>query len=75
MSGLMSDDAVNNPQHYCINNLEVIDVIDTYARNNYYRGNVIKYVCRADYKGSKLQDLKKARWYLDREISELDGKL
>ena len=39
------------------------------AKNlNYHLGNVVKYITRADHKGKRLEDLKKARWYLDREI-------
>ena len=37
---------------------------------NFNMGNTIKYVFRADYKGKPLEDLKKARWYLDREITK-----
>lgn len=69
---MSEDDPVNNPGHYNKGGLEVINVIDVYARYNYYRGNAIKYLCRADYKGHKLQDLKKARWYIDREIKKLE---
>ena len=39
----------------------------------FHLGNVVKYVTRADHKGSLVEDLKKARWYLNREISKLDG--
>lgn len=39
----------------------------------YHLGNVIKYIARAGYKGDKLEDLKKARWYLDRYINEVMG--
>lgn len=37
----------------------------------YHLGNVIKYIARAGYKGDKIEDLKKARWYLDRYINEV----
>ena len=37
-------------------------------------GNALKYICRAPYKGKQLEDLKKARWYLDHRIQELEGE-
>ena len=37
----------------------------------YFEGNVVKYISRAGKKGSKLEDLKKAQWYLNREINKL----
>jgi len=64
-------DPVNNPSHYNQNGIEVIDVIETYAKDDFRLANVIKYVCRCDYKGKKLEDLKKAAWYLNRVIEEL----
>lgn len=67
----MSEDVVNNPAHYNQNGIEVIDVIETYAKGDFRLANVIKYVCRCEYKGRKLQDLQKAAWYLDRVIEEL----
>jgi len=38
------------------------------------KSNIIKYVTRHPYKGKSLQDLKKARWYLDRLIQEVEAK-
>ena len=70
----MSDDPVNNPTHYNQNGIEVIDVIETYAKNDFRLANVIKYVCRSGYKGNKLQDLKKAQWYLNRAVADLELK-
>lgn len=70
-------DMVNHPNHYISHNgLEVIDVIDefTYGLEGYeaiYTGNVIKYICRWKQKNG-LEDLKKARWYLDRLIDRID---
>ena len=62
------DDPIN-PSHYKQNGIEVIDVVEAYVLN-YRLGNVIKYVLRHSQKGKPLEDLKKARWYLDREISK-----
>ena len=61
-------DMVNHPPHYTVNGIEVIDVIENY-KLNYRLGNVVKYVLRSDLKGNRLQDLKKALWYLQREIN------
>ena len=63
-------DNVNHPPHYKVGGIEVIDFIEA-KKFNYNLGNVIKYVSRADHKGNRLEDLKKARWYLDREIESL----
>ena len=40
----------------------------------YGEGNIIKYVSRYKYKGKDLQDLKKARWYLDKLINEVENE-
>lgn len=68
------NDPVNNPGHYNQNGIEVIDVIETYAKSDFRLANVIKYVCRCEYKGKKLEDLKKAQWYLSRVIAELEDE-
>ena len=60
-------DMVNSPPHYKSGGVETIDFIE--AKNlNYNLGNVVKYITRADLKGNRKQDLKKAMWYLQREI-------
>jgi hypothetical protein len=64
-------DMVNHPPHYTVNGIEVIDVIENY-KLNYRLGNVVKYVLRSDLKGNRLQDLKKALWYLQREIDKTE---
>jgi hypothetical protein len=63
-------DAVDHPEHYKVGGIETIDFIEA-KKLNYNIGNVIKYLTRADYKGNKLEDLRKAQWYLTREISML----
>lgn len=62
---------INHPQHYTMGKYEVIDVIEDW-KLPYHLGNVIKYVARSPYKGRQLDDLKKARWYLDRYIQLLE---
>ena len=63
-------DMVNHPQHYQ-HGIEPIDYIESHNLN-FNLGNVIKYVSRAPYKEVELQDLKKAKWYLEREIKRHD---
>jgi hypothetical protein len=61
-------DLVNHPEHYTSGGIETIDFIE--AKDlNYRLGNVIKYVSRAEKKGDPLRDLRKALWYLQREIA------
>lgn len=63
-------DPVENPAHYTFSDVEPIDVIEAWGLN-FHMGCILKYVCRAGRKGDKVEDLKKARWYLDREIQRL----
>ena len=60
-------DPVNHPAHYKVGGIETIDFIEA-KRLNYNMGNAVKYITRADHKGSRKQDLEKAIWYLKREI-------
>lgn len=63
-------DAVNHPAHYKVGGIETIDFIEA-KKLNYNIGNVVKYLTRADHKGNRKQDLEKAKWYLERELSTL----
>lgn len=65
-------DNVNHPAHYKSGGIETIDFIEA-KELGYHLGNVIKYVTRAKHKGNEIEDLKKAQWYLNREISKLTG--
>ncbi len=60
-------DFVNNPPHYTTGGIETIDFIEA-KQLNYNLGNVVKYITRADHKGNRVEDLRKAKWYLEREI-------
>lgn len=60
------DDPVNSPKHYTQGEMEVITAIEGLALD-YHQGNVLKYVSRYRYKNG-IEDLKKARWYIDRLI-------
>lgn len=62
---------VNHPDHYKGNRFEVIDIIEDYGLN-FNLGNVIKYTLRAGKKDDEITDLKKAVWYLEREIGRLE---
>lgn len=68
---LDAPDMVNNPPHYTAGGIEVIDFIEAKGLG-YHLGNVIKYVTRAGMKGNKLEDLRKAQWYLYRAIDNLE---
>lgn len=63
------EETVNHPDHYKAAGIEAIDVIEGYSLG-FNLGNTVKYILRAGRKSDKVvEDLKKARWYLDREIS------
>lgn len=64
-------DVVNHPSHYTRGNIEVIDFIED-QQLPYHLGNVVKYIARAGFKGDKVEDLKKAQWYLNRYIRTLE---
>ena len=68
-------DPVNHPDHYtAYNGFEVIDFTE---QLNFNRGNAVKYICRAGYKGdasAEVEDLRKAAWYINREIERIDGR-
>lgn len=74
-------DNVNHPAHYASGKIEVIDFIEDKGLN-FNLGNVVKYVARAGKKKSSgksldakaLEDLKKALWYLQREVDIREGK-
>lgn len=62
-------DMVNHPPHYQTEaGLEAIHVIGAFFRYNYNLGQVFKYIARCGKKNDPIEDLKKARWYLDKDI-------
>lgn len=76
-------DPVTHPNHYQIplpqskyydHHVEVIDIIHAVYPDDYNMGNVVKYVLRAPTKGNELQDLKKARMYLDWAIKAMEAE-
>ncbi len=62
---------VNHPSHYAGKKFEVIEIIDDFDLD-FSLGNAIKYILRAGKKGSKVEDLKKAVWYLQHNIAALE---
>lgn len=68
----MKNDNVNHPKHYT-KHPSGIECITITEWMNFNLGNAIKYIWRADLK-NKLEDLKKAQWYLNREIQRLEKK-
>lgn len=69
----MSNDQVNHPKHYN-KHPSGVECIDVAEHMNFCRGNAMKYLWRAGEKSNELEDLKKARWYLDREIKRYESK-
>ena len=72
-------DMVNNPPHYNQTGIECIHAISAATETGfkyYLQGNILKYLWRFDYKDKPLEDLQKAKWYLDKLIEEVmaDGK-
>lgn len=63
------DAVVNHPMHYTQGKIEVADFIDD-QKLDYFEGNIVKYVCRHKLKNG-VEDLKKARWYLDYLINSV----
>jgi hypothetical protein len=68
---IIEREMVNHPDHYQGNKFEVIDIIEDYDLG-FSLGNAVKYILRADKKDNKKQDLKKAIWYIQREIDSED---
>ena len=70
----MKNDNVNHPSHYTDGKIEVIDFIED-KKLNFHRGNAVKYIARAGKKNpeNEVEDLKKAAWYINREIERLEN--
>jgi len=62
-----------NPSHYKTGGIDTIDFIEA-KELSYHLGNVVKYISRAGKKGDRTEDLKKALWYLMREIEYSNDK-
>lgn len=69
------NDLVNHPSHYTEGKIEVIDFIED-KKLGYHLGNACKYICRCRLKNDgrdKVQDLRKAIWYIERQIHLWEG--
>lgn len=66
------DDKINHPKHYCEGRkYEPIDIIEDWGLGM-HGGNAVKYISRAGRKGDAIEDLEKARWYVDRYVQKND---
>lgn len=64
-------DPVNHPTHYT-SHPSGVEVIQITEHMNFNLGNAIKYIMRAELKGKQIEDLKKAAWYVNREVARLE---
>jgi hypothetical protein len=64
------DTLVNHPAHYNMGRIEVIDAIDEWGLG-FNDGNAVKYIARAKHKGTEIQDIEKAIWYLNHHLQKL----
>jgi hypothetical protein len=69
-----NQEAVVHPSHYNFGTIEVITVVEDWDLN-FNEGNVVKYTARARHKGKWLEDLKKAREYINFEIARVERLL
>lgn len=73
--GVLTADMVDHPPHYQgEGGIEVIDVIDAFNLG-FSAGNAVKYILRAGHKGDRIEDLRKAIWYLSHEIDNAKGSV
>lgn len=71
---MSAPDPVTHPAHYTSGGIEVIDAIEAWELG-FHLGNTVKYVARAGKKdpSKTLEDLRKAKWYLDRKINKMES--
>lgn len=69
----MNDDPVNHPKHYT-NHPSGVECIQVTEYMNFCLGNAVKYIWRADLKEKDIEDLEKAKWYIQREIDRRSKK-
>jgi hypothetical protein len=79
VADLSKDDRVNSPSHYTSGKTEVIDIIEDAVKDapsaiyGLLQGQVLKYMLRVWLKDNPVEDMKKARWYLDRLIEHYEN--
>lgn len=73
---LLTSDPVNSPLHYMSGDIECIDAIKASMTREaflgYLKGNIQKYMWRYEKKVNPIEDVKKARWYMNKLVDELD---
>lgn len=73
---LLTSDPVNSPSHYASGDIECIDAIKASMTREaflgYLKGNIQKYMWRYEKKVNPIEDVKKARWYMNKLVDELD---
>lgn len=67
------NDAVNHPAHYT-SHPSGVECIQITEHMGFCLGNAVKYIWRADLKGNSIEDLKKAAWYIEREIERRNNQ-
>jgi len=81
--GSLFEERIDHPAHYADSKIEVIDYIED-KNLGFCLGNAVKYISRAgkkqdyanqDQKAKTIEDIKKAIWYLERRIKEIDQEL
>ena len=71
----MKKEMIDHPDHYNSGKIEVIDFIKSLGIDeDFCIGNAIKYISRYKHKDDPIGDLKKARWYIDYLIKQLEEK-
>ena len=65
-------DPVNNPNHYC-SHPSGIECIQITEHMGFNLGNALKYIWRCDLKRDAVEDLRKAMWYINRELEKRNG--
>ena len=66
----LKEDVVNNPSHYT-DHASGVECIQVTERMNFCLGNAVKYIWRAGLKNDSIEDLRKAKWYIERELKRL----
>jgi len=67
------NDNVNHPRHYT-KHPSGVECIQITEHMGFNLGNAVKYIWRADLKGNQVEDLKKAVWYINREIQRINNE-
>lgn len=70
---MADEDLINHPKHYCQGGIECLDFITAWEMG-FEDGNVVKYLARYRFKGTPMEDLKKAQFYLNHLIARLEAK-